>query len=391
MKVLFAHNDYGGYSGEERFLDLAAKLLVENGHETVWMRKSSEGLRESRLLQAKAFFSGIYSWNSKREIARILDKEQPDVMHAQNLYPFLSPAIMRVAKKRGVPIVMRCPNYRLFCPNGLFLSKGEICERCAVGKEWWCVARNCEENFLKSLGYATRNAAARLSGAIRDSVTTYVVLSDYQRKRFIEFGIPADDVVVLNNALESKALDVPLERGETVGFMGRVSKEKGIELFLEAARALPEIPFAIAGDAVTFPQLEQLAPPNVRVEGFLKGDALEAFCRRMRLLVVPVNWYEAFPNAMALAMSYGKPIIGSDLGAIPEIVDHSVTGYLAPPNDVDKFVKRIKEIYNDPEKCMEMGTAGRSRVKEKFNLDIFYSKLIQIYTAAIEKHEATAK
>lgn len=386
MKILFAHNDYGVHTGEERFINLASKTMQKNGHEVLFLRKSSVSLRDSLAGQAQAFFSGIYSRRARHEMVDMLKRHSVDVVHVQNLYPLLSPSILAPVKQRGIPIVMRCPNYRLFCPNGLFFSQGEICERCVGGKEWWCVIRNCENSVPKSVGYALRNSAARVSNSILPNVDTFVVLSHYQRKRFIEFGLPADDVTVLNNPLDASALDEPVRLGTTVGFMGRPSSEKGIDLFLDAARRLPDIPFAIAGDSQSFSHVRDMAPPNVEMRGFLKGEELAGFCREMKMLVVPTTWYEAFPNAMVVAMSYGKPIVASDLGALPEIVKDQETGFLAEPRSLSDLVEKIQRLYNDDALCMRMGEAGRQRAKDKFNMEIFSSRLEEIYQTAIDRN-----
>ena len=126
-----------------------------------------------------------------------------------------------------------------------------------------------------------------------------------------------------------------------------------------------------------------MAPPNVEMRGFLKGEELAGFCREMKMLVVPTTWYEAFPNAMVVAMSYGKPIVASDLGALPEIVKDQETGFLAEPRSLSDFVEKIQRLYNDDALCMRMGEAGRQRAEHSYHWDRLGERLMDIYQHAI--------
>ena len=201
MRILLVHNDYGRYSGEEQAIEDIAKILSVNGHLIDWFRYPGPNSNYSTWQKVFGFFSGIYSFKSRERLKVILSKNRYDIVQIQNLYPFISLSILSICKEHNIPIVMRCPNYRLFCPNGLHLSRGEICERCLYGKEWHCILRNCEENYFKSTGYAVRNAAARISGMITKNVSHYIVLSEFQKQRFANGGIPPEKISVLPNAV----------------------------------------------------------------------------------------------------------------------------------------------------------------------------------------------
>ncbi|MFW6256180.1 MAG: glycosyltransferase family 1 protein, partial [Candidatus Sumerlaeota bacterium] len=154
FSILFAHNQYGRKSGEEHAIEEIIRILKQGGHQVDTFFKSSENIK-GLSGEAKAVFSGIYNPFSKREMARRLAEKSYDLVQAQNLYPFLSPAVLGEVKKQNLPLLMRCPNYRLFCPNGLHLCRSQVCEKClGFGKELWCLLKNCEENLPKSAGYA---------------------------------------------------------------------------------------------------------------------------------------------------------------------------------------------------------------------------------------------
>ena len=388
MKLLFAHNDYGRPSGEEHAINSAARILESEGHQIDWLRKSSESLMRGGLHQIGAFFSGIHSPAARREMKHQLDQNDYDLVHVQNLFPFLSPSILAPAKQRGLPIVMRCPNYRMLCPTGLHLSKGEVCERCVGGKEWSCVTRNCEENLAKSVGYALRHAVARKTRSILDNVTIFIVLSKFQKRKFIAGGVPAEKIQILHNFTRMSD-DLPVSHQSPtdpyVAFLGRPAKEKGIELFIEAARALPEVPFKVAGALESLPEMKQPVPANVEFTGFLAGDDLQQFLARMRMLVVPSQWFEGFPNTILDAMKHQKPVVASRIGSLPEIVRDGQTGLIFDHDSLPQLIDKIRTLGDDPQLCRTFGEEAREIVEADYSEGAFYRRLLEIYEIAIKR------
>jgi glycosyltransferase involved in cell wall biosynthesis len=383
MRILFVHNDYGRYSGEEQAIEDIAKVLSVNGHEIGWFRHPSPNKSYSVSKKIRGFFSGIYSFKSKRWIDRILKERNFDLVQIQNLYPFISPSIFSVCKNHNIPIVMRYPNYRLFCPSGLHLSHGELCERCLYGKEWHCILRNCEDHYFTSAGYAIRNAVARTTGMILKNVNRYIVLSEFQKKRFVDGGIDPEKISILPNViLNLKKKNTPA-RGKYLSFIGRISFEKGIKLLSEAAQRLPDQKFAVAGRVrQTFDYLNG-APPNVEYKGFLTGAALDRLYRETYVLIFPSIWFEGYPNTLVRAMSYGIPVIASRIGAIPEIVDDGVDGFLFEPGNIEDMIQKIREILDDPVRAKKMGEAGAQKVAAQNSESVYYERLMKIYNQAI--------
>jgi glycosyltransferase involved in cell wall biosynthesis len=383
LQVLIAHNDYGKFSGEEQAVETAAGVLAENGHEVRWLRESSAGIEGSLSGKIDAFFSAFYSPGARRKMAGLLDRFPIDLVHVQNLYPFLSPSILIPCRQRGIPVVMRCPNYRLFCPYGLHLSKGEVCERCLGGREWHCILRNCAGEPAKSLGYALRNAFARVSGMIKDNVSVFVVLSEFQKRRFVQGGIPAERIEILPNIAPRVDADLEADgRGDAVSFIGRMSPEKGVATFLEAAEKLGHLKFQVAGEQRAGYDAGVAIPGNLSILGFLSGAALDRVFRSTRILVFPSICFEGFPNAVAQAMAYGIPVVASRLGAVPEIVEDGVTGLLFEPGDALDLAEKIDHLWRRPELCRQMGRAGREKALREYSKERFYERLMAIYDKA---------
>lgn len=313
---------------------------------------------------------------------------KPDIVHVHNVFPLISPSVLSVCHDHGIPVVMSVHNYRLICPNGLHMPKGrhDVCERCRGGHEYWCVLRNCERNLPKSLGYALRSYVARRLGLFKRNVTMFACLTDFQRRWLIAEGYPADHLRVIPNMYPSD-MAVEVEQGmsgDYVAYAGRISPEKGIGLLLSAAEGLPDIPFRLAGSNDMRTDLTGKVPASVSFVGTLERKQLAEFYSRSRLLILCSEWFEGFPMVIAEAMLYGKAVIASRIGGIPEIVEDGRTGLLFTPGDVDDLMEKVRYLWQRPSLCRQMGETGREKALHEYSPERYYSRLMTMYKEAID-------
>lgn len=383
MKVLYVHNKYAKPSGEEHAAGELVALLEEHGHKVCWYTRSSADIERSVFGKIKALFAGIYNPFAARDLAKVLDEYKPDIVQVQNLYPFLSAAVFRPIKKRGIPVVMRCPNYRLFCPEGLSLDpNGEICERCWGGNEMNCVRMNCLGSRQKSIGYALRNAFGRITKQIRNGVDVFIVQSEFQKQKFISQGIAADRIGILAGISPRLEFSDADTLGEWVSFVGRVSAEKGVYEFIAAAAMNPAIPFKVAGNIDSNFKMPEHLPENVEFVGFKSGKALDEFYVNSRIIVVPSKWYEGFPNVIVRGMLHRKPVITCNIGAMQSIIDDGVNGLLVPPGSAQAISGAVRELYNNKDKCLSYGENGYLKASTEYSRETIYNDLIAIYRKA---------
>jgi len=385
MNVAVVHNRYGAHSGEETVVEAVLDLLAAKGHQTALFMRSSEEIRTMVLGQVRAFFSGIFSRRAQLAFRRFLIETRPDVVHVHNVFPLISPSILLECRRAKVPVVMSVHNYRLVCPTGLHMSKLDRrpCEKCCGGREYWCVLKNCEGSLFKSLGYALRNYVARKARFYRANVSVYACLAEFQRRRLVAAGFPEERMTVIPNMVRPGGPPGQERLGEYVGFAGRVSPEKGIDVLLSAARRCPQIPFRVAGKYDGMPDILQAAPGNCTFLGRLSPADLSDFYASSRIVVVPSVWYEAFGLCAAEAQAHGKAVICSRIGALPEIVDDGRTGLLFEAGNADDLAEKIRHLWEQPRLCREMGEAGRERALREYSADRYYERLMVVYERAI--------
>lgn len=386
LKIAIFHNAYGSYSGEEAVVERQIHLLRRRGHEVIPYWRSSAELSQLPLGRLRAFVTGIVSPGSRVKIHQLLKQNSPTVVHFHNLFPLISPSVLPEFRKHGVPAIMTVHNYRLVCPNGLHLSKKtlDICDKCCGGREYWCVLKNCEANLPKSIGYALRNWVARKFRFFLDNVALYACLTQFQRQRLIADGFPADRIVVVPNMAEDVYATMDLDKtGAYVGYVGRISPEKGTDKLIAAATKLQHIPFQAAGSCDSMPHLPSCAPRNFRFLGLLDKELVPQFVLNSRFIVFCSVCFEGFPMAVVEAMIAGKAVVASRIGGIPEIVDDNVTGLLFEPGNVADLTGKIRYLWDHPSLCRQMGQAGREKARREYSPEKYYERLMAVYEQAI--------
>ena len=301
------------------------------------------------------------------------------MVNVHNLYPFISPAALFECKKAGVPVVITVHNFRLICPTGLFMRNGRPCERCLEnGNEWGCVRYNCEHSLLKSVGYAARNAVARLTKAYSECVDKFACITDFQRQKLIEAGFREDRMTVIPNAVEAPTSYEKIQ-GSYVAYCGRLSREKGVDMIVEVAHRHPEITFRLAGALRDKEQLGIL-PENVSLTGYLSGNELAEFYKHAAFCVMASRWYEGFPMSILEAAQYGKPTIGPDHGGFTEIIGkgENAIGRLFTPNDIADLERQITVLWEQPEIVEDLGEKAFRKLQQEYATEVVYGKWYEL-------------
>ncbi len=397
MKVLQVHNYYRFYGGECSVVDAERRLLEAHGHEVVAWTADSKDVPVLR--RAPAFLRIPYTAPQARALARLVERDRPDIAHVHNVFPLLSPSVYAALKGCGVPVVQTIHNYRFLCPNGLFFTHGEVCEQCTTRGYFSAVRRRCvRDNYATSALYAAAVARAWRSGNLPENIDRYVALSRFAADKLISRGVPSSRVRVCGNFVEdpsappastslpaSSSLPAsPTPRGSYFLYLGRLSAEKGLWTLLEALRDAPDVTVKIAGhgpleDGMRAWALAHLARPP-ELLGFVSGEAKRRLVREARGTIVPSECYENFPLVAAESLALGTPVIASRIGALPEMVDHGETGLLFEPGDFRSLAACMRKLAGmgwSRFEAMALRSAERARVR--FGADAHYHRLLAIY------------
>ena len=378
MRILIVHNDYGKYSGEEAVVDRMIADGRQAGYEIETLRRTSKNLRDKFLGRVRGFFAGIYSFSGRRMMRKALRSFRPDIVHIHNLYPFISPAVLPLCRKAGIPVIMTVHNYRLICPTGLFLRDGKPCENCLRnGNERDCLRYNCENDLFRSLGFMLRNCVARRMRFYIDNVDYYCCLTDFLRQKLLQAGFAPEKIKVFHNYVKYYEPADPTPETEAwgkgfVGYVGRLSHEKGYDLLYEVARRHPEIEFRLAGSLRN--ETGEMPPANVKLCGLLKPELLALFYDSAAFIVIPSRCYEGFPMVLLESSSHSRCCVAPNHGAFPELMTDTETGKLGgslfTPGDIDSLEQSITALWNNKPLAEELGRIACENHKKRFQRHI---------------------
>lgn len=399
MRFIFADNYFYIRGGAEKVFFDEIHLLRSYGHEVAFF---SRHFNKNILSEYSQYFASdfkyedisilkkfsaalklIYSYECRNKFDRLLKLFNPDVIHAHNIYGRLTTSIIDAAKKRRIPVVMSLHDLKLICPSYLMLYNGEICERCKGKKFYYCATKRCHKGSLfPSLVYTVETYYNSLLKKY-DWVRYFICPSKFILKKHIESGIPEKKLIYLPNFIKTEEFIPIINQGKYILFVGRLSKEKGVLTLLNAVMGLDVI-LRIAGDGPMRSTYENYIKEkkitNVVFEGYKSGEELKNLFKNAIFLVFPSECYENAPMTILEAFASGKPVIGSKIGGIPEMVIENKTGLLFNPGNNLELRERIHFLLSHPSLVTQMGKNAGEMVENEYNAKTHYEHLMRVYS-----------
>jgi glycosyltransferase involved in cell wall biosynthesis len=388
MNILFVHNAYQHFGGEDAVVGMEIALLRARGHQVQLYQRHNDEL--TSIPAATAAATALWSRRSAREAGAACAAFQPDLIHVHNTFPLISPSIYWTAARMRIPVVQTLHNFRLLCPQGTFLREGTVCEDCLGKAPWRAVVRKCyRESMPQSAVLAGMLSAHRLAGTYQHRITRYIALSAFSRERFIAGGLPAQRLRIKPNFVDGAVAHPNSSPNRSAGqcqrrgglFVGRLSSEKGIGTLLGAVRQEADTRIEAIGAGPS--QAEVASELGDAYLGFLSRGEIMQKMRSASFLIVPSLCLEQLPTTILEAFSCGLPVIASRLGALVDIVQDGVTGLLFNPGDPSDLARKIAWAGAHGEDMRRMGRAARADYEAKYTPSINYQMLIEIYEEAI--------
>ena len=384
MRILIAHNAYQHRGGEDAVVTAEEALLRTHGNETLLYQRHNDELQA--MPRSTAAISAIWSSRSARELDELCQEFQPDIIHAHNTFPLISPSIYWVAQKRHIPVVQTLHNFRLLCPQAMLLRDGSICEDCVGRVPWRAVTRKCyRESTLQSAVLSGMLTLHRAIGSFQHKVDLYVATNSFCRDKFIAGGLPAERLRIKPHFVDNVGMDPQWEQREGGLFIGRLSPEKGLDTLIEASRMLSAPALSIVGKG---PLEDQVAPAfGERYLGYRDREEVLRLLGRAAFLVAPSTCYETFGLVGIEAFSCGTPVIASRRGSFGELVKDGVTGLLFTPGDARDLAAKIEWALAHPEAMRDMGRAARAEYLARYTPQRNYQMLMEIYQEAVVRSQ----
>jgi glycosyltransferase involved in cell wall biosynthesis len=370
---------------DKHFVDLV-NLLQKGGHEVAVFamdhpkNDSSEWSKYfvsrvdyengSVLNMIKGALRIFWSFEARRKIGKLLDEFQPEVVHVHNIYHQISPSILPEIKKRGIPIVMTVHDWKLICPNYLLNCDGKICEKCIAGKYWHCVAKKCvKKSYFKSLVCVLELYFHRRLKIYDKNIDKYIAPSNFVKDILVKAGFPKEKISVLPHFIKANEKNVSEKKDRVFYalYIGRVSREKGVDELIEIFKEMPDN-LVLAGT-----KDENFAIPeshNIRHIGFRSPREIKVLIQNAQFVVSASKLPETFGLIALEAIANKTPFIGYRTGAYGEIIIDGKNGFLA--ENKGELKARIEAMAGSTERDYDFDI-------EKFSPDEYQKGVIDIF------------
>lgn len=409
MKILICNNRYFISGGPERYMFAVQALLELKGHkaipfsincsnnrETVYSRYFAKPLLDKDYIyysdspltfveKLKLFHKTIYNFEAGKKLREAIRKEHIDVVYVLQAVNFLYSSVINESWKMGVPVVVRFSDFQLLCPAYTFFRNGAVCEDCKHGY-FRAVRNRClQDSYGVSFARVIAMYAYKLL-SIQEKIDIIIAPSKFLRDKLIEFGIDKSKVVNIPSYVDTSEYEPNYNSKPYVLYVGNIQKYKGVEVLIKAFKNIDRaIQLKIVGrsndgeDKRLMGFVRDEGMGNVEFLGFKTGNGLKTLYQNSLFVVVPSVWYDNSPHVILESMAYGKPVIGSNHGSIPELIDDNVDGLYFEPANFEDLAQKIQYLIDNREILPEMGRKARQKVEERYNLILHYERLMKVY------------
>jgi glycosyltransferase involved in cell wall biosynthesis len=386
MKILQINNFHYRKGGAEAVYLNTIDLLNRKGHQVIpFSLKTGAEQVENFIDPEKMFHNKFYSFESARVIEQVIKKEKPNLAHIHNIIGGISYSILPVLKKYKIPVVSSIHGFRNICPVWAFQDKeGHACEKCSVNKYYYCTLKNCSsQGILRSVSITAESYMRDILFPFKKYFDKYLFVSHFTMNKFLEShpDVKGKSEVLYNFTPNSEQTNKP---GVYYLYFGRLGREKGLITLFNAFNNNQDAKLVVVGDGELNETLSEMKSSNIMMVGYKEGKELESLIKNSSFVIISSECLENNPMAIVEAFSFGKPVIGSRIGGIPELIVEGETGFCFSPGNADQLAEVIKNSSIISEKkYYDMSEASFLFAKKNFSPDSYYNKLIEIYNEVL--------
>jgi len=406
MKILMINKYYFIKGGSERYFFELTKILENNGHQVIpfamqhpnnFKSEYSEFFVDNIEFNLNSRYEKIkngvkianriiYSVEAKNKVDQLINRVKPDLAHLHMIDHQISPSILHAIKKYDIPVLQTVHQSKLICPNYRMYNwhKKQICEKCLGGHFYHPVIEKChKDSRIAGLLIAVEAYIHKWIKIYEKNIDIYHVPSRFMGRKFIQAGIDEKKVKHLYYTININDYPPYYEFEDYFVYYGRLEGAKGLMTLLKAMRQIKRSKLLMIGTGPEQVKLEEFAInnnlKNVEFVGYKSGDILQKLVSNAKFVIIPSECYDNSPLVIYESFSMGKPVIGSNMGGIPELIDHEENGLHFEVGDDNKLAQSINFLLDHPELIRQYGKNARKKAEREFSSENHYQKLISLY------------
>lgn len=411
MNILVANWSWYPSGGDWTYVENLCRLYKEKGHNVIpfsmhhkknynseYSKYFIENIDYKELNKNKNIINGIkvltksiYSLEAKRKLEELLSDIKIDIAHLNNIHNYQTLSIIDLLYKKNIPIIWTVHDYVILCPNTTFISHSKICFSCKVHKYYNCTFKKCKKGSFAASTIASISSYFNYLKGFYNKIDYFICPSKFIYNKFLEFGFPSEKLIYKNNLYYSSDLtehiNETLIEGPYLLYVGNLIRVKGIYTLLKAVKDL-SIKLIILGDGEEYETLlklkKELNLENVVFLGRVNKGTVACYLNNCTAVVQPSECFENMPYSLVEAMFFSKPLIGSRIGGIPEIVLDNITGYTFEPWNATDLRKAILKLLENPLKIREMGNNSKKLIEKLVSPDSYYNTLEKLFERLVK-------
>lgn len=402
MKVLMVNKFFYIKGGSETYYFSLKELLEKNGHEVIDFSMKDEknfdskyskyfvdavdyNRKQSIFSKIKSGLKIIYSYEAKKKLEKLIIETKPDIAHLHIFQHQISLSILDVLKKYNIPVVYTAHDLKMLCPNYKMLDNDlNICEKCKGGKYFNCLKNKClKKSVIKSF-IGTTEAYLNKWRKSYEKIDYIITPSKFYKDKFIEFGVEKNKIQHITNFLNAQSIDYEkLSNQNYYLYFGRLSEEKGIMTLINAAEET-NINLKIVGTGPLKEEIEQYVQTkgldSIEILGYKYGKDLYTIVGNAKCVILPSEWYENGPYSAIETLKLSRPLIGSDLAGIPELIENNLNGFIFEHSNKNSLIEKINKFESLSDlQIAEMQKVSHHIFENNYLDDMHYNKIINIY------------
>lgn len=398
LNVLNVSQNHYVRGGSDRYFLSLGELLERQGHGVVPFCAKSE--RDQPSEWAPFFPRGAnfeapgaldvlryhYSVAARDNLRKLVAQQHIDVAHLHIYYGKLTSSILPVLKDKAIPVVQTVHDYKLICPVYTCSRNGQPCEACHGNDYWRALTYRCNRgSYLRSAISMSESYLSRWLGSVH-TIDRFLAVSRFFAAKMAENGIDASKIEVVPNFIDIERFKPQSEPGRYFIYFGRMERTKGVGTLIKAFAQLPDIPLVLMGEGSYLAEAQALAAgcPNIEFVGFQSGDALYSRVGQAVASILPAEAYENCPMSILETFALGRPVIGSRIGGIPELIEDGEDGLIFEPGDVDALRACVRRLW-DRRGHADMGNAARHKAEQQFTAGVHYRRISAVYESLMRR------
>ena len=411
MKILMIDKFYFVKGGAERYFFELSHILEKNNHQVIpysmihkdnfdtpydkyfvdnidFNTSALQGILQS----PKSFMRMFYSVQAKKRLEKLIQDTRPDIAHLHMIDHQLSPSILHALKKYNIPVIQTVHQYKLVCPNyRLYNMRTQtICEKCLSGAFYHPIFERChKDSWAAGLMIALETGFHRMIKIYEKNIDLFHVPSRFMGKMLRCGGINKQHIEHLYYTINIDDYPVNSSAEDYFVYYGRLAKEKGIMTLLKSMERVPISHLMIIGNGPQRQALESFVERrklhNVTFLGIKGGSELKSLVSKSKFVVVPSEWYDNSPLVIYESFAMGKPVIGTQLGGIPELVDHETNGWIYEAGNSDQLSDILQYALKHPKIIKQFGMKAREKAEKEFSPSFHYSEIMKKYDRLLGK------